>query len=399
MLGAGVFIVWGPALATAGRLLVLAVVLAGLVAAINAASSAQLASRYPVAGGAYAYGRAELGRTWGFVAGFAFVVGKTASVAAVALAIGHYAWPDRATLVAALAIAASWTINARGVTRTAAGATAIGAVVLAGVAYLMLAAWRNGPPPVPAAPLAAVDGPTLAGVAAAAALVFFAFAGYARIATLGEEVRDPARTIPRAIAAAFVLVIALYLLVAAVVSSYAEASAFSAGDVPVLELARSVGANAAVAVLAPLSAFGALLALTAGIGRTAMAMARERDLPRFFALEDDVGVPWIAEGTSAAASIVLVLAGDVTFVLAMSACAVLVYYAIANLAAARAARAGRLGELRVPPAVSSLGALACVALAASVPWRASLAAALLLAAGVAVRATVARRPHGASPIR
>ncbi len=297
MLGAGVFVVWAPALAAAGRLVVVAVVVAGAVAAINALSTAQLAARYPGAGGAYAYGRAELGARWGFVAGVAFVAGKTASVAAVALAIGTYAWPAHAAIVATAGIAGSWGLNARGITRTAAVATALGAAVLAGLGAVMVAALRAGPPMHPVARLEAVTPPPRFGVLTAAALIFFAFAGYARVATLGEEVRDPARTIPRAIAVALGAVGALYLLIAVAFRDAWGGSLARAEGVPLRDLAAQVqGGEGVVAVLAPLSAVGALVALTAGIGRTAMAMARGRDLPRVFARRDRAGVPWVAEG-------------------------------------------------------------------------------------------------------
>ncbi len=383
MLGAGVFVVWGPALAVAGRWVVLSVFLAGVVATINAASSAQLATRYPTAGGAYAYGRAEIGPAWGFLAGLAFVVGKTASVAAVGLAVGHYTWGAHPEVVATGAIALSWLVNARGVTRTAVGATVIGAIVVVGLFVIVATTWGSD-----GAGVSPTSGggasPGALGVLSAAALVFFAFAGYARIATLGGEVREPERTIPRAIAVALMLVGGLYLLLAiALTRSAANAGA---GDVPLLDLARTVsGGGAVLAVLAPLSAFGALLALTAGIGRTAMAMAQEGDLPRVFARRDASGVPWVAEGASAASSVALVWIGGVGFAIGASACAVLVYYALANVAAARQSRGGRATRVRIPPALSVAGAAMCIALALAVPVAAAATAMGLLVLGLAIR--------------
>jgi APA family basic amino acid/polyamine antiporter len=386
MLGAGVFVVWGPALAVAGHWIVVSVLVAGAVATINAASSAQLAARYPTAGGAYAYGRAELGPAWGFLAGLAFVAGKTASVAAVGLAVGHYTWGAHPEVVATGAIVLSWMVNARGVTRTAAGATVIGALVVVGLLGLVAATWGSGDA---GASLTSDGGGRQGGlgILSAAALVFFAFAGYARVATLGEEVREPERTIPRAIAIALVVVGGLYLLVAlALVRSTGGAEP---GAVPLLDLANTVTWGAALlAVLAPLSAFGALLALTAGVGRTAMAMAQEGDLPRFLARRDAAGVPWLAEGASAAASIVLVWLGGVAFAIAASASAVLVYYAVANIAAARQVRGGRATTVRLPAWLSVVGAVLCVALAAAVPIVASASALGVLAVGIAIRRLV-----------
>jgi len=143
MLGAGVFVVWGPAATAAGPWLLVAIGLAAGVAIINAMSVSLLAARHPVAGGAYTYGRRELSPTWGFVAGVGFVVGKTASVAAMALAIGSYAWPAHVPVVGTAAIVAAWAVNAMGVTRTARATTAIAVVVLAGLAAVIAACLVN----------------------------------------------------------------------------------------------------------------------------------------------------------------------------------------------------------------------------------------------------------------
>jgi APA family basic amino acid/polyamine antiporter len=107
MIGAGVFAAFAPAAAAAGSGLLLALVLAAGVAYCNAVASAQLAAEYPASGGTYVYGRERLGEWWGFVAGWGFVIGKTASCAAMALTFAAYAaggslWAQRAVGVAAV---------------------------------------------------------------------------------------------------------------------------------------------------------------------------------------------------------------------------------------------------------------------------------------------------------
>jgi len=141
-------------------------------------------------------------------------------------------------------------------------------------------------------------------------------------------------------------------------------------------------------VLAPVAAFGALVALTAGIGRTAMAMAQHGDLPRALGRLDKAGVPFVAEGASALAAIGIAWRGDLAFALAMSACSVLVYYAIANAAAFRQARGRRTVSLRVPPAVSAVGAASCLALAVTLPLAAVVAAGVCLGLALIARALV-----------
>src|SRR5919197_6175766 len=134
MLGAGVFAAVGPAARAAGAWLLAALALAGLVAYCNATSSADLAARHPESGGAYAYGRRRLGPFWGFLAGWAFVAGKLASCAAMALTVGGYAAPRLARPVAVAALAAVTALNYRGVAKTVGATRAIVALVLLALA-------------------------------------------------------------------------------------------------------------------------------------------------------------------------------------------------------------------------------------------------------------------------
>lgn len=194
MIGAGVFVAFGPAAHAAGSGLMAGLVIAAGVAYCNATSSARLAALYPESGGTYVYGRRRLGDFWGYLAGWAFVVGKTASCAAIALTVGTYVWDAHAHVVAVVAVLAVTALNYFGVQK-AAWATRIIVVitllVLLLVIVLNLAGTRDG-----TANLGSVSGWSVRGILQAAGLLFFAFAGYARIATLGEEVREPQTTIP-----------------------------------------------------------------------------------------------------------------------------------------------------------------------------------------------------------
>src|SRR6201998_3443186 len=285
MMGAGVFAAFGPAARAAGVGLLLGLAMAAAVAYCNATASAQFAAVYPTSGGTYIYGREQLGPWWGFAAGGGFVVGKTASWAALSLTIGTYAlpgpwWAQR--LVAIAAVVGLTALNYRGVTKTAVLARILLACTLFSLAVVVIAIAVAGVHPSNLSGAGVWSSITVYGVLQSAGLLFFAFAGYARIATMGEEVRDPTRTIPRAIIVAFGIAVVVYLVFGVAVLRAAGPERLARSAAPLAEALRAAGATPllpVVAVGATLASLGALLALIAGIGRTTLAMARHRDLP------------------------------------------------------------------------------------------------------------------------
>ena len=210
----------------------------------------------------------------------------------------------------------------------------------------------------------------LYGVLQAAGLLFFAFAGYARIATLGEEVREPERVIPRAIVMALAGAVVVYAVVAVAVLSVLGPVGTAASAAPVADAVRAVGDPWAVGVVrvgAALASAGALLALVAGLGRTGLAMARERDLPGWLdAVHPRFRVPHRAELTVAAVVVVLVLTTDLRGAIGFSSFGVLLYYFVANAAAYAAGQRAR----RFPRWLQLLGCTGCLVLVATLPWAA-----------------------------
>ena len=226
------------------------------------------------------------------------------------------------------------------------------------------------------------------GVLQAAGLLFFAFAGYARIATLAEEVRRP-ELLGRAILVALGTAVVVYLLVGlALVRILGEALPGTAA--PIAAATEALGADWAVPIVrvgAAAAALGALLALLAGVGRTALAMARERDLPRPLASVDPRHqVPDTAQVVIGAAVVVLVLVADLRGAIGFSSFGVLVYYAVANLSALRQPPAQR----RWPRSLQVLGLAGCLAMAAALPFGSVVAGLVVLAIGVVGR-LLARR--------
>lgn len=395
MIGAGVFAAFGPAAKAAGTGLLIGLVLAAMIAYCNAVASAQLAAVYPTSGGTYVYGRERLGDWWGFTAGWGFVIGKTASCAAMALTFSSYAvpgpwWAQRlAAVVAVVGLAA---LNYRGITKTAlltrvlvvtsltALTVAVVGVAVGGHATLdHLGDWS------------ALAAGGAYGILQAAGLLFFAFAGYARIATLGEEVRAPQRTIPRAILIALFLTVAVYLTVGVAALLAAGPEGLARASAPLVAAVAAAGADGVAPVVrigAALAALGALLALLAGIGRTGLAMARHRDLPGWLAaVHPRYRVPHHAEIALAVLVSALVLITDLRGVIGFSSFGVLIYYAIANAAAfTQPAR-----DRRWPRWLNLLGIVGCLALVITLPWPSVIAGVAVFAFGLAGRGLLLRR--------
>ncbi|MHA7208097.1 APC family permease [Arthrobacter sp. MDT1-65] len=396
MIGAGAFVVFSPAAAAAGALLPLAVVLAGFVAYCNAAATASLAVRYPSSGGTYVYGREQLGPWPGFVAGWGFVTGKLASCAAMALTFGLYAAPGAEKAAGVAAVLALTVVNLLGVTRTALATRVIVSLVVPVLAFVVVVAFTS-----PAAtPTRGPGGAGLGGVLQAAALLFFAFAGYARIATMGEEVREPRRTIPAAIFGALGFTLVLYLLLALSLLHALGPVGLAGTTAPlraVVDAATPPGAegvlSAVVTVAAALASLGALLALIAGVGRTSLAMARGGDLPPALArVSVRYAVPWVADIVSAVVVVLLLLATDVLTVVGFSSFGVLVYYAIANAAAYSLTDR----QWYAPRWLNAVGAVACLVLAFTLPAMSVLTMVAVLAGGALVRAAVLVHRRGRS---
>ncbi|MDQ0677262.1 APA family basic amino acid/polyamine antiporter [Arthrobacter pascens] len=386
MIGAGVFAAFTPAAQAAGSGLLIGLVAAAAVAYCNATASAQLAAEYPTSGGTYVYGRERLGPWPGFLAGWGFVIGKTASSAAMALTFAAYAAPpgwERPVAITAVILLAA--VNYRGVTRTAALTRIIVVAVLAALAVVVAACWAPGS----ADPQNLFDGGLLAhgwyGVLQSAGLLFFAFAGYARIATMGEEVINPRKTIPRAIVIALGIAVVVYAVIAVSILSVLGPDDIAGNPAP-LAAAVSAGwdwASPVVRVGAALASLGALLALIAGLGRTTLAMAREADLPRWLsAVHPRFKVPHRAEMVLAAVVCLIISVADLRGAIGFSSFGVLIYYLVANLAAYTQTARNR----RYPKALQVAGAIACVALVATLPVESVVAGLVMFAAGILYRA-------------
>jgi APA family basic amino acid/polyamine antiporter len=226
-------------------------------------------------------------------------------------------------------------------------------------------------------------------VLTATGLIFFAFAGYARVATLGEEVRDPVRTLPRAVLLAVTTVLILSAATLLALLAGLGAARLAESTAPVAELAGP-GWELALRIAAGIACIGSLTGVLAGLSRTGLAMARDGELPRALArISGRTATPIVSDVLVAVVAVAAVLVLEPAQVIGVSACAVLGYYAIAHLAALRASP-----PLGLPRIIPVAGLVGCLVVAFATPWPALLGVALTAGAGIAIRA-VARRSRAA----
>jgi APA family basic amino acid/polyamine antiporter len=314
------------------------------------------------------------------------LAGKTASAGAIALIAGSYLWPEQAKTVAVTAVVVLAAVNMAGIRSTARVSLVIVVVVLGGLAVMLAVVGLAGSPRITPLDLGTMTNAGAPAILQAAGLLFFCFAGYARMATLGEEVRDPQKTLPRAILTALGVTLALYFVIGVLCVSVLGPELLAGSVSPLADLAGAGAAAAPWAVLARLVAavacLGSLMGILAGLSRTGLAMARERDLPGPLGhVSARTHAPVVAEASIAVVAIAGILLLGPTQMVGFSACTVLAYYAIAHLSALRQP----VAERWLPRALPIIGLIGCLVLAVSLPWPGVVAAAGWLAAGLAVR--------------
>ena len=407
IIGTGVFVSIGIAAGIAGPAVVLAVALAAIVAICNGLSSAQLAANHPVSGGTYEYGYQYLNSWLGFTAGWMFLIAKSASAATAALGFAGYALSALGLsrdILAPLALAAVLVVTlvvVSGIQRSNVTNIVIVSITLVSLVFFVLA----GLPVISAAnfaPFFAVgpgEAGTLGALFHASALMFVAYTGYGRIATLGEEVHEPRRVIPRAIIVTMFVTMALYVAVAGVgigaagadVLSEATTGAAGSQAAPLAVAARHFSipfAPQVLAIGAVTAMLGVLLNLILGLSRVLLAMGRRRDMPSVLAQLNAAGTtPYWAVIVVGLAIGALALTGNVKTTWSFSAFTVLIYYALTNAAALRLPANQRL----FPAWIAWVGLAACLYLAfwvEPVVWLAGLG---LIAAGLVWHAVARAR--------
>ena len=384
ILGAGIFAVIAPAAKIAGPALLVSFVIGAFVALCNALSSAQLAVVFPRSGGTYEFGRRMLGPWWGFSAGWMFLVANTVGPGAIALAFGGYlnaavsVVPARtAAVVAALVMTM---LNAGGIRRS----VRVTDVVVVLSILSLLAVVVIGLPSARVSNLTPFAPDGVAGVLQATGLLFFAYTGYSRIATLVEEVHNPKQTIPRATVIALGTATLLYLLVATTTLTVLGVSRLSQSSSPLEDTMVVVGSGVGMTIIAAgalLTTFNEGLSDLLGVSRVAFAMGRESDLPVGLARLGAGQNPWRSVLFVGAISILVAAFASFYVAVAVSSFGTLLYYCVANLSALRLPRQQRM----FPRWLAVAGLMGCAGLAfALAPQEVGIGLAILLA-GIAFR--------------
>lgn len=408
ILGTGVFVSLGLSAGIVGNGVLLAVVFAAVVASANGLSSAQLAAAHPVSGGTYAYGRAYLHPAAGFAAGWMFLAAKSASAATAALGFAGYLMnllnlPSHRHIRTAIALALVLTLTAlvsSGLKRSNLANIwivsftlfALGSFVVVGLFSTSLAQINKN---ILSSDLFnSLSHPF--SMLEATALMFVAYTGYGRIATLGEEVREPAKVIPRAILGTLLLSMVLYVSVSFVAVATVGAQHFgqyAKTAAPLEQVARTfrLPQVAFVVAMGAITAMaGVLLNLLLGLSRVLFAMARDGEMPALFAhIDAKTESPHRAVWGIGLFIAALVMLGDVRTTWSFSAFTVLIYYGLTNLSALRLPPK----DQRYPRVISLFGLLSCGTLAFFVPLHIWLAGLLLLGLGFVLRIFLPQKPQ------
>ena len=391
IVGAGIFVVTGVAAGIAGPAFLLALFIAGIAATANALSSAQLAAEYPQSGGTYEYGYRVLNPWAGFAAGWMFLASKISAAGTVALGLAAYleglvpGLPPRSVAVGAILLFTL--LNYFGIRRSSRANLAIVAVSLGSLVLFVLL----GASAFRAENLRPLAPEGWRGVLEAAAILFFAYTGYARIATLGEEVHEPRTTIPRAVLITITGAILLYFAVAIVAVGAAGAESLAATAAPLRVAAGSTGFTwlpLVVSIGGLTAMLGVILSQVLGLSRMIFAMARRGDLPRFLEHIHPVNaVPDRAVLLVGAIAALVAATGTLRGVAAAASFTILIYYGIANLAALRMPAGAKL----FPNLVPIIGLSACTLLAISLTPATMATGLTVLAAGFIARWLLHRR--------
>jgi len=361
IIGAGIFVVTGIAAGLAGSALIISMLIAAGISLFTALSFAELTAWQPREGSIYEYAYQLLSPLAGFLVGWMWMLSNTFAGATVALAFAHYLTELFPTLpahwLAALLCIVFAALNFFGIRQSARLNNMIVVAKLLILAFFVIfgSAHIRMDNFIPFAPFRV-------GILYSACFIFFAYGGFARVAIVADEIKDPRRNVPRAILLSLAVSTIFYICVGMVAVGLSGASALAHSPSPLTTAMRAThhpAASSLISVGALLATASVLLTSILGVSRMAYAMARRNDIPQALSrLHPRHNTPtysiWITGGLMT----VLVLTIDLSKAVAISTFALLFYYSLANISALRL----RVEKRRYPRLVPVLGAASCLAL-------------------------------------
>ena len=362
MIGAGLFVNIAPTAVISSYSLILGLVIASFLAFANASSSAQLARVYPETGGTYLYARKVLGNNASLFSGIVFIVGKIISSIAIALTFGNYLMPSYPKTSGVMLVLLVGIISYFGATKTASVArwfvySVIG-ILMFYIFSITTSTNFNFSIPVS-------EGLSIETLLISSSIWFFAFTGYSRLATFGEEVKNPEKIIPKAILTGLGLTVTIYFLVTYITLGIVDPSIIQNSSTPLkvaFDLSRFSNFSFLVSIASTIATGSVLLALIPGISRVVVAMSRDKYLPMGLGkIHKKYNSAYIADICIALVVILGVLTIDVIEAIKISSFFILLYYSLTNLSVIKLEKSQRLYSILIP----YFGILGCLLLASS----------------------------------
>ena len=362
MIGAGLFVNIAPTAVISSYSLILGLVIASFLAFANASSSAQLARVYPETGGTYLYARKVLGNNASLFSGTVFIVGKIISSIAIALTFGNYLMPSYPKTSGVMLVLLVGIISYFGATKTASVARwfvySVVGILMFYIFSITTSTSFNFSIPIS-------EGLSLETLLISSSIWFFAFTGYSRLATFGEEVRNPEKIIPKAILTGLGLTVTIYFLVTYITLGIVDPSIIQNSSTPLkvaFDLSRFSNFSFLISIASTIATGSVLLALIPGISRVAVAMSRDKYLPISLSkIHKKYNSAYIADVSITFIVILGILTVDVIEAIKMSSFFILLYYSLTNLSVIKLEKSQRLYSILIP----YFGLLGCLLLASS----------------------------------
>ena len=362
MIGAGLFNNIAPTAKISSYSSILGLLLALTLAIANASSSAQLSSLFPKTGGTYLYANQVLGKPYAVAAGTVFVIGKTISCVAIALTVGNYLSPLYGKEVGVVLCLLVFLLSFFGIHKTAEIAKWFVWIIIGLLLFytISIISTPNVNLSIPVFENVLVDNILLS-----ASIWFFAFTGYSRLATFGEEIKNPREIIPTAIFTGLGVTILLYFVVTWLTLSIISPKFIMNSNTPLLvamDVSRFSEFSFLIVFASSIAMVSVFLALMPGVSRVYVALSRDKILPKAFSkIHKKFNSAYFSEGFVLISVIIGIYSFDVVGSIKLSSFFILIYYAITNFCVIRLKKGDRLYSV----AIALFGFIMCLVFAAT----------------------------------